>query len=65
MEAKENGYYNLTMIAPAIVEMNNTRVSCTAAQNLNKVAMPEDDAKIMVFYTLRKPNLTTCTMYII
>lgn len=27
---ESNGYYNLTMVAPAVLPMNNTNISCTA-----------------------------------
>ena len=53
MKNESRGYYNLTMIVPAIVTVNNTAVFCQARDSDHRHAT-SNEVFLVVFTTLRK-----------
>lgn len=51
-----DGYINLTLIAPAVVALNNTKISCTVYKNGPAMST---SVYLYVFNTLGKHNYTT------
>ena len=53
---ESDGYYNLTMIVPAILPMNNTSIGCTARNSMNSATENSNLVDFIVFDNLRKLN---------
>jgi hypothetical protein len=54
-EVESEGYYNLTMIVPAILPMNNTSIGCTAKNSMMNSAVENSNVvEFIVFDNFRK-----------
>ena len=53
---ESDGYYNLTMIVPASLPMNNTSIGCTARNSINSAVENSNLVDFIVFNNFRKLN---------
>ena len=51
---ESEGYYNLTMIVPAILPMNNTSIVCTTRNSMNGAVESSNLVDFIVFNNFRK-----------
>ena len=51
---ESDGYYNLTMIVPAILPMNNTSIVCTTRNSMNGAPKSSNLVYFIVFDNFRK-----------